>query len=335
MKQKMRKFFPFFFSGKKILFSLCFCFLFFHASFCSGQGKNVKGDSVLEKLPSEFAGFHKTQIWKDETGGDCLLYQAPSGLCFQVRSTPGGGKILSDDPAVPENKKKMEELFRYRLAVASKSPPEKNLNIKTIFSKNFSVPGLAGKYLRGEWRQYVFASGGKNVFRADHFIAFYRGNVLQVEFLCTDDFMPPHDREKFFVSLLHTIGADLYDGEKVSVPESLKKLLSAAYEKLLSNPLDAMNEAYALGSFARQSRWVSVNIQENDFVWYKSLAQGNEKEKKYAFLLLTSYMAGNAMEQVKEGICADKREAGIKAFKKVYISIREKDNAFSIPELEK
>lgn len=338
-KQKKKNRLSNFISGGKFFLCSAVFFLLSFFIFCSGGEKTFEIKSVLEKLPPEIAGFDKMQI--QEEGGKeksfRLLYMAPSGLCFQVKSTFPGKKSSSDDPENGENKKIMEKLFQDRLAIARKNAPQQKLTVKTVFSKPLTIPCLAGFKLRGYWKQYILKGedGSSIEFRADHFMAFYRGNILQIEFLCTDDFISPVIREKFFTNFAFALGAVLYEGEKISVPESLQILLFSAFEKLLSDPLDAGMEARALAAFAGGSHWVTVNVRNNDFVWHKSLARGNGKEKKYAFLLLASYMAGNAVAQVREGICLDKRDEGMKIMKKVYTLIKEKDRTFSIPELEK
>lgn len=303
---------------------------------CKGEEKYVFEKGLAEQLPDVVPPFRKAGIRKTPDGAK-VLYQAPSGVMFQVLCGNASMKILSDDPSSGENPTIMEKLFARFPDTLIKNPAGKNVKAETVFSRPLSLPALAMKNVRGVWRRYRILSKGKEVFHADCFLAFYKGNFLRIEFLT-----PPGRAggkedisEKLFRRIISSVCALLYSGEKIRVPEHLKTLVLRDFEKLMKDPLHAVEEARALTSFVDRSPLVFVRVDDGDFVWHKSLAKGTPREQTCAFLLLSSFMAGNAVSQIREGICSDRREEGLLAMKKVYALLKKADNSLSIPELEK
>ncbi|MBO4302990.1 MAG: hypothetical protein J6A21_00210 [Lentisphaeria bacterium] len=307
---------------------------------CKGEEKHVFEKDFSEQLPGVIPPFRKAGIRRTSDGAK-VLYQAPSGVMFQVQCGNASMKILSDDPSSGENPKIMEKLFaqfRDTLKKNSAGTAGKNARAETVFSRPLSLPALAMKNVRGVWRKFrVLSDKGKDVLHADCFIAFYRGNFFRIEFLS-----PPGRSgsagdlpEKLFRRITSSVCALLYSGEKIRVAEHLKTLVLRDFEKLMKDPLHAVEEARALTSFVDRSPLVFVRVDDGDFVWHQSLAKGTPKEQTYAFLLLSSFMAGNAVSQIRTGICSDRREDGLLAMKKVYALLKKEDKLLSIPELEK
>ena len=208
------------------------------------------------------------------------------------------------------------------------------MKIKKIFEKTLSLPALAGCHLKGKWCQYVF-SARNEMTRMDHFIAFYRGNVLQVDFFCFDRLLKKEVHDRVFLHIVSSVASMLYEGEKCSVPPVLKELVLRSFHQLVTDPENAVKEAHSLISFVEKSPLVIVKTDGNDIIWQKSLVKGTLAEQKYALLLTAAYMAGNAVAQIEKGICSDQRSAGVKAMKLVYGKLKGKHPSFSIPELEK
>ena len=319
------------FSGKRIFSVSFFSFLFFCFVPCPAGEKFHTEKEIMEALPPLIAPFRKGRN-RDVPGGKLVSYKIPpSGAEFLVFCGKGEEKILSDDPYTKENRKTGEKLFA-DFAVQLKKDHKGTVTL--LFEKELTFPALAGKEVRGRWRQYQ--TGVKKPFSyACRYIAFYRGNIVRIDFLPQHIPMPANIRQQLFSRFVSSLVSSFYEGERVVVPEGLRKILLASYGKLLSSPANAMEEAHALTSFVNESSLVFVKIADEDLVWYRSLVKGSPKEQKYAGLLFSAYMAGNAIAQIKEGICLDRRTEGISAMKKVYAVLKEKDPAFSIPELEK
>lgn len=287
--------------------------------------------SFLHTLPEVIMLFQKGQI-KKLPEGECVSYffQGERGRGFQVFSQRGDGKNFSEDPDIAENRKTMRKLALSCLEDIKKETGTKPAKVKELFSRPFSIPALAGKVVKGRWLQYEMGKILVNIF-----VVFYRGNAVRISHFLAASALPQHLTTSLFQKAVTALCSTFYAGEKTQIPAHFKKLLLQSFDKLLSTPLEAMEEAYALLSFVNESPWVFVKVSDQDLVWHKSLAKGSLKEQKYAFLLFSAFLAGNAVAQVKEGICAARHSSGVAAMKKVYLSIKKKDPSFSIPELEK
>ena len=317
--------------GKRILLIFCFSSLLSCVVPCPAGEKFHTEKEIMEALPPVVVPFRKGTV-RNVPGGKTVSYKvSPAGAEFQVFCGKMEQKILSDDPHTKENRKIKEKLFA---DFAARLKKDHGGNFKLLFERDFAVSALAGKVVRGRWQLYQTGEK-KTFFPACRFIAFYRGNIVRIDFLPQRIPMPVKVLPQFFNRFVSSLVSSFYEGEKVIVPEELRKILLASYGKLLSSPPDAMEEAQALSSFVNESSLVIVKMVDEDLVWYRSLVKGTAAEKKYACLLFSAYMAGNAIAQIKDGICLDRRMEGINAMKKVYGKLKEKDPAFSIPELEK
>ncbi|MBR2364382.1 MAG: hypothetical protein IKA79_04210 [Lentisphaeria bacterium] len=290
---------------------------------------------MAEMLPPVVAPFRKGMVKRIPEGGEMVSYRIPpAGTEFQVYIAGAGNRGFSYDPGTEENRKTAEKLFDSFYTKLKDTSAGGKKKVKLLFRRPLVISALAGKKVQGVWQQYQ--TGGKAPFSgAGRFVTFYRGKVVWIDGLHLPAVLPPEAQQQLFSRFVTALCSSFYEGEKITVPGELRSLLISAYDKLLTVPLEAMEEAYALSAFVNADSRVIVNIIDSDLVWHKSLAKGSLKEQKYAFLLFASYMAGNAIAQVREGVCRDKRNSGLDAMKKVYGKLKEKDPAFSIPELEK
>ena len=330
-EQKKKNILPDLFAGKRIFPAVFFSFLLFSLFPCPAGEKFYTEKEIIESFPPVIAPFRKGTV-RNVPGGKTVSYKVPpDGAEFLIFCGKMEQKILSGDPDTKENRKIQKKLFADFAAQLKK---DHGGTIMPVFEKTLAFRALAGKEVRGSWQQYRV--GEKKPFsHACRFVAFYRGNIVRIDLLPRHIPVPAKIQQQFFSRFVSSFVSSFYEGEKVSVPAQLRNILLASYGKLLSSPLDAMEEAQALSSFVNESSLVFVKLADEDLVWYRSLAKGNQKEQKYACLLFAAYMAGNAIMQVKDGICLDRRTEGIRAMKKVYAALKEKDPSFSIPELEK
>ena len=330
-EQKKKNILPGLFAEKGIFSAVLFSFLLFCFFPCPAGKKIHTEKEILETLPQVIAPFRKGTV-RNVPGGSTVSYKVPpAGAEFLVFCGKMEQKILSGDPDTKANRKIMAKLFADFAAQLKK---DHGGTIALLFEKELAFPALAGKEVRGRWQQYRI--GEKKPFlHACRFLAFYRGNMVKIDLLPQNMPVPANIQQQLFSRFVSSLVSSFYEGEKVSVPARLRNILFASFGKLLSSPLDAMEDAHALSSFVNESSLVYVKIADEDLVWYRSLAKGSQKEQKYACLLFSAYMAGNAIAQVKDGICLDRRPEGIRAMKKVYAALKEKDPSFSIPELEK
>lgn len=319
------------FKGNKIISAFLVSLLIFPVFAGSGEEKGSAGYRFLQTLPQGIPPFRKGAVRKVPGGAEVIYKLFPAEAQFKLFTGNQGKKILSSDPDTKENKKLSEELFSSFLAEKQK---EIKGRITLVAEYPLTIPALAMKKVKGKMRLYQ-TGGKRSLCRLGRFIAFYRGNIFCIDYSRMGNTMPEKVEKELINRFITVIVSNFYEGEKTIVPQYMRQLLSKAYTKLCTTPLDAMEEAHALTSFVEKSSWVLVRIRDKDLLWHKSLLKGSLKEQRYGFLLFAAYMAGNAMKQLEEGVCADRNSAGIETVKKVYFLIREKDPSFTIPELEK
>lgn len=314
---------------RPVLILILFMGMIFSFSLSAQKKGEISSTQILRSLPRELPGgeFFLLGLRTGKKGEGVSFYRGPSGMLLNLELAP-----LETPPVKLENAHKAKLKFTETLKDAKgKKVPAGWL----VTRQALSFPGLAGKTLSGI-RMQAKLGKGKGAGRLDLFLAVYRERLLQISFLLPEGALPAKAQERIFNILLSQVAQMLYEGEKATLTPFRKKIFFEAFDKLMQEPENAAMQCHAITKFVERSSAVIVRIDHADFPWQKELLESSPEGRRAFALLLTAFMGGNAAEQLKSGVCADRKAAGMAAMKKMYLLLRQKKIlSIKIPELEK